>query len=62
VVVIRGHTGGRFETKIPHSLLPEVRWTALLLHVGGEMMRVFCQMDWLGRGHELNAHYVTRRE
>jgi hypothetical protein len=40
--VIRHHTGGGFETKIPHSLLPEVRWMTPLHHVGGKMMRVFC--------------------
>jgi len=58
--VIRHHTGGRFETKLPHSLLPEVRWTAPLLHVGGEMIRVLCHMDRIGRGHELNDNYVTQ--
>ncbi len=24
--VVHHYTGGRFETKLPHSLLPEVRW------------------------------------
>src|SRR5580698_3958658 len=24
--VVRHHTGWRFQTKLPHSLLPEVRW------------------------------------
>jgi hypothetical protein len=51
--VIRHHAGGRFETKPLHLLLPEVRWTAPVLHVGGETMRVLGQMDRLGRGHEL---------
>jgi hypothetical protein len=45
--VIRHHPGGGFETKIPHSLLPEVRWTGPLLYVGGETMRVLCHMDRL---------------
>jgi hypothetical protein len=45
VKVIRHHAGGRFEAKIRHSLLPEVRWTTTLLHVGDETMRVFCHMD-----------------
>jgi hypothetical protein len=51
VEVVRHHTGGRFETKLPHSLLPGVRWTAPLLHVGGERIRVICHMDLLSRGH-----------
>jgi hypothetical protein len=34
------NSGGHFETKLPHSLLPEVWWTTLLFHVGGEMMRL----------------------
>jgi hypothetical protein len=45
--VIRHRTGGRFETKHPHSLLPEVRWMAPLLHVGGERMRAFCRTNRL---------------
>jgi hypothetical protein len=59
--VIPHHAGWRFETKIPHFLLREVRWAAPLLHVGGEMMRVVCYTNWLGNGHEPNAHYVIRR-
>jgi hypothetical protein len=38
--VMSHHTGGRFETKRLHLLLRDVRWTAPLLHVGGEMMRM----------------------
>jgi len=38
VEVVRYHAGRHFKTKHWHSLLPEVRWTAPLLHVGGEMM------------------------
>jgi hypothetical protein len=56
VEVIRHDAGGRFGTKPLHLLLLEVRYTAPLLHLGGEMMRVFCHMDWLGRGHELNGY------
>ena len=52
--VIRHHTGGRFETKLPHSLLPEVRWTAPLLHVGGEMMMVLSQMGLLAVGIQID--------
>jgi len=37
--IVCHHVGGRFETKLPYCLLPEVRWTALLLHVSVEMMR-----------------------
>ncbi len=53
--VIRHHAGRGFETKLPHSLLPEGRWTAPLLHVVGEKIRAFCQMDRLGCSHKLNA-------
>ena len=45
--VVRHHTGWRFETKLPHSLLPEVRWKAPLLHVGGEMMKVLGKLGSL---------------
>jgi hypothetical protein len=43
--VIRHQTGGRFETKLPHSLLLEVRWTAPILRVGGETIRVLRHGD-----------------
>jgi hypothetical protein len=59
VEVVCYNSGGHFETKLPHSLLPEVRWTARLLNVGGETMRTFFQMDRLGRGYEINAHYAA---
>jgi hypothetical protein len=39
--VIRHQTGGSITAKVPHSLLPEVRWTASFLHIGGETIRVF---------------------
>jgi hypothetical protein len=39
---------GRFQTKLWHSLLPEARWTAPLLQVGGETIRILCHMDRLG--------------
>ena len=54
VEVIRHHAGGRFETKHWHSLLPEVRWTAPLLHVGGEMMMVLSQMGLLAVGIQID--------
>ena len=44
--VIRHHAGRCFETKLTHYLLPEVRWTASLLHVGDETMRV--SVTWTG--------------
>jgi hypothetical protein len=44
VKVVRHYAGGRFETKLLHHLLLEVRWTELLLHIGGETIRVFCHM------------------
>jgi hypothetical protein len=47
VEVIRHHAGRRFETKHPHSLLPEVGLRGLLLHVGGEMLGVFYHMGRL---------------
>jgi hypothetical protein len=47
VNVVRHHAGGRFETKILHFLLPEVRWMAPLPYVGGETMRALCHMDRL---------------
>ena len=60
VEVVRHNAGGCFQTKIPHSLLPEVGWAGLLFHDGGETIRVLCQVDRLGRSHKLNGHYVTR--
>lgn len=44
---IRHHAGGRFKTKLPHPVLPEVRWTGPPLYVRGEIMRVLCHMDRL---------------
>jgi hypothetical protein len=48
--VVRHHTGRRFETKIRHIPLPEDRWTAPLLHVGGETIRVLGELQQLGNG------------
>jgi hypothetical protein len=45
VEVIRDHAGRRFETMLPHFLLPEIRWMVPLLNVGGETMRFLCYMD-----------------
>ena len=45
--LIRHHSGGRFQTKLWHSLFSVVRWTAPLLHVGGETVRVLYHMDRL---------------
>ena len=45
--VIRHHAAGRIGTKLPHSLLPKVKWTGPLLHVGGETIRVLWQMSRL---------------
>jgi hypothetical protein len=45
--VIRHHVGGRFETKITHSHLPEGRRMGSVLHVRGEIIRAFCNVDRL---------------
>jgi hypothetical protein len=44
--VIRHHAAGCFETKHPHSLLPEGKWMAPLLFVCGETITVLCHADW----------------
>jgi hypothetical protein len=43
--VMRYHTCGRLEAKIPHSLLLKIRWTTPLLYVVGEARRI---LDKLG--------------
>ena len=49
--VVRHHAGGRVETKLQHYLLPEVRWSVSLLHIGSGMVRVFCQVGIEGKAH-----------
>jgi hypothetical protein len=61
VEVIHHHTGGRFETEVLHLLLLQPRWMGPLLHVGCEMMRIFCHMDRFGRRNKLIAPHVPAR-
>jgi len=49
--VIRHHGVGCFETNIQNSVLPEVKWSVSLLHIGSEMVRVFCQVGIEGKAH-----------
>ena len=47
VEVVSNYAGRCLKTKLPHSLIPEDRWMAPLLHVGGETTRVLCHLGRL---------------